>query len=272
MILDQPLVLFLSKTLLAVWVFVSTAEWWCNRSMFAIDGVLSWRIVGLRPRLTARLVGSGIYSEEVITSVLGSRFLAGLLLLLPLDLSATIAALAIVFGSSVYMFRRAIFGGDGADQMGVVSAAGQLFIGTGLVMADHQVAAAGIAFLAGQATLAYFFAGAAKVVSPIWRSGAAINGVMRTQTYGHPWAECVVKENPRLARFVCWLVFTAEILFPIVFFIPLWMAVPALICYGLFHCVNAYFMGLNSFIFPFFSTYPAVIAASIWVRQILGIT
>jgi hypothetical protein len=257
--------------LLAVWVIVSTAEWWSNRALFATDGVLSWRIVGLRPRLTAKLLGNHIYSEVAITAVLASRFVAGFLLLMPLPWGASIAALGVALASSVYMFRRSIFGSDGADQMGVVSTVGLLFIASGLLTGNQLVAASGILFLAGQATLAYFFAGAAKFISPTWRSGAAIAGVMRTQTYGHPWAEGVVRKNPRFAQFICWFVFITEMLFPVVFLLPLWLAIPAVVCYGLFHCINAYFMGLNAFIFPFISTYPAVIAANIWVRQGLGV-
>ena len=93
----------------------------------------------------------------------------------PADLPCSI----IILLSCFYISRRTWFGGDGSDQMGMVIAAGTAIMSAGITFNDTDLALSGVLAIGGQATLAYFVAGAAKLVSPVWRDGSALMGVTK---------------------------------------------------------------------------------------------
>jgi hypothetical protein len=266
--------LVITKVLLAAWSLLSAAEWLVNLHLFRPDGLLSWKILGLRPSLIgASPLRAHLYSESFIVSVLLARILAGLVLLLPYpnhagpgDLAASFAILLSCF----YMSRRSRFGGDGSDQMGMVVAFGVAIMSAGFILNDPSLALCGVFALAGQATLAYFVAGAAKLASPVWREGGALLGVMQTQSYGDSFAARFAGNRPGFCAFVCWLTIVTETLFPLVLILPPALLMASLACFAAFHFSNAWFMGLNAFIWPFLATYPSVILANSLIRDWAG--
>jgi hypothetical protein len=266
--------LAITKALLAAWSLLSAAEWLVNLHLFRPDGLLSWKILGLRPSLIGSLPArTRLYSESFIVSVLLARVLAGLVLLLPYpgqagpaDLAASLAILL----SCLYMSRRSRFGGDGSDQMGMVVAFGVAIMSAGFVLNDLSLAWCGVFALAGQATLAYFVAGAAKLASPVWREGGALLGVMQTQSYGDAFAARFARNRPGFGRFVCWLTIVTETLFPVVLILPPGLLLASLACFAAFHFSNAWFMGLNAFVWPFLATYPSVMLANSVIRGWAG--
>jgi hypothetical protein len=124
--------------------------------------------------------------------------------------------------------------------------------------------------IAGQATLAYFVAGAAKLISPVWRQGLALPRVMRTRTFGHPLAARFAQSRPGLCRGLCLMIIVTEMMFPLVLILPWNIAVACLACYAVFHFCNAYFMGLNAFVWPFLATYPSVMLVNGVIRGGVG--
>jgi hypothetical protein len=266
--------LVITKVLLAAWSLLSAAEWLFNLHLFRPDGLLSWKILGLRPSLIGSSpIREHLYSEPVIVSILLTRILAGLALLLPYPDHSGPADLAASLGillSCFYISRRSRFGGDGSDQMGMVVAIGLAIMSAGFAVNDKSLAWCGVFAIAGQATLAYFVAGAAKLVSPVWREGGALLGVMQTQSYGDPLAARFAQNRPGFCTFVCWLTIVTEMLFPLVFIVPPSLAMASLACFAAFHFSNAWFMGLNAFVWPFLATYPSVMLANSLVRQWIG--
>lgn len=266
--------LIITKVLLAAWSLLSAAEWLVNLHLFRPDGLLSWKILGLRPSLIgASSLRAHLYSESFIVSVLLARILAGLVLLLPYPNHAgpgdLVASFAILL-SCFYMSRRSRFGGDGSDQMGMVVAFGVTIMSAGFVLNDMTLTWCGVFAIAGQATLAYFVAGAAKLASPVWREGGALLGVMQTQSYGDSFAARFARERPGFCTFVCWLTIVTETLFPLVLVIPPSLAVASLACFAAFHFSNAWFMGLNAFVWPFLATYPSIMLVNSLVREWAG--
>jgi hypothetical protein len=53
-------------------------------------------------------------------------------------------------------------------------------------------------------------------------------------------------------------------------FAPPALVIAALLCFAAFHLSNAYFMGLNAFVWPFLATYPSVMVMNSLVRDWLG--
>lgn len=152
--------------------------------------------------------------------------------------------------------------------MGLVLAIGLLLMLIGKTTGSVDVTTVGAVAIGGQSTIAYFSAGAAKLISPVWRDGSAIRGVMDTQTYGHKSAIRYLDKVSWLGLAVCWTVIITETLFPVVLFLPDELLFGALACFGAFHLVNAYFMGLNLFVLTFIGTYPSVIILADLVKSL----
>jgi len=260
-----------TKFLLSAWALLSSAEWLANRALFRADGLLSWQVLRLRPRLVrANGMHTVVYSSSALLVVIAARAIAGVALLLPFSSWLDFAAASVIFLSCLYVARRAVFGGDGADQMGMVVALGLTITSAGVASGDRTLALVGVSAVAAQATLAYFIAGAAKLSSATWRSGHAMPRVMSTRTFGDPFAARIAAGYPRFSHGLCWFVIVTEMLFPLVFMVPWNVAMLALVGYGLFHVCNAYFMGLNAFVWSFIATYPSVLLMNAEVRSALG--
>jgi hypothetical protein len=265
--MDTASCLVITKILLAVWSLLSAAEWLSNLHLFRADGLLSWNVLGLRPSLiSSPTIRTYIHSETFIISVLLCRIVASLMLLVPYPNPADLPCSLFIMLSCLYLSRRTRFGGDGSDQMGMVIATGVAILSTGLVLNDRNVALSGVLAIGGQATLAYFIAGAAKLVSPAWREGSALMGVMKTQSYGHAFAVHFAEAQPRFCKFICWTTIITEMLFPLILFVPSGLAIAGLLCFAVFHFSNAYFMGLNAFVWSFLAAYPSIMVLNSVIR------
>jgi hypothetical protein len=113
--------------------------------------------------------------------------------------------------------------------------------------------------LALQSALAYFTAGYAKLVSPIWRSGSAIPGISSTRMYGSAWASRFVHGRGWFCVGLAWSIILAECLFPLALIVPLPFALALLVAGAVFHIMSGVVMGLNTFIWSFLATYPAIL-------------
>jgi hypothetical protein len=92
----------------------------------------------------------------------------------------------------------------------------------------RTVSLSGILLIGGQLALSYFIARFSKLLSPIWRKGMAVVGVMATHTYGHSLAARAYRRSAIVGFTVCWLVIVADGLFPLALFAPLHVLVLAL--------------------------------------------
>jgi len=145
---------------------------------------------------------------------------------------------------------------DGSDQMAA-------FVFSALAIArltpTSAVASTLLWVVALQGCLAYLTAGVAKLISPIWRSGAAVPGITSTRMYGSVMAVRLVKGRPWLWMALAWSVILAECVFPASLAAPIPVAL-ALLAGGItFHIMSGVVMGLNTFIWSFLSTYPAIL-------------
>jgi hypothetical protein len=147
------------------------------------------------------------------------------------------------------------YGLEAADQF-VMVLAGALAL-TLSRPADARLAQAGLAFIALQGVGAYFVSGVTKLHIPTWRDGTLLAGILRTRLYGHAIPAGLVSPGPR-ARLAAGFVIAFECAFPLALLGPDWALA---FCGGalLFHALNAWWMGLNQFVWIFPATYPAVI-------------
>jgi hypothetical protein len=128
------------------------------------------------------------------------------------------------------------------------------------LLSDTAIAAGYcLTFLTLQLCLAYFAAGFHKLRSPVWRSGAALPGILSTRLFGSPALATWLDRRRLLARSMSLATIFWEVSFPVVLVAPREIG----LCYFaggvLFHVSTAFTMGLNKFIWAFIALYPAAI-------------
>ncbi|MFD4033476.1 hypothetical protein ACFWVP_23935 [Streptomyces sp. NPDC058637] len=197
--------------------------------------------------------------RELIFTVLGARLAAGLVLLLSSKMSPAlgIAWLVVAAGNILIDTRFLFAGSDGSDQM--VTIVSVTLAVSSVLGSDSQLLGAGLFFIGAQACLAYSAAGVAKLISPAWRNGDAIRGVLSTRAYGVAAVTVFVQKSPMLALSLCWGVIAFEVTFILAPILPLPVLAALLGTAALFHLCCAVVMGLNGFFWSFLSAYPAVI-------------
>jgi hypothetical protein len=153
------------------------------------------------------------------------------------------------------------YGLDGSDQVLVLVLA---VVTVGLLFwpLERRVASVSIYFLAGQSVLSYLVAGVAKIPGPLWKEGLAVQLILSTRTYGTPWFGRLLWDHPYLGRAVTWGVVVWEVLFPAAMLHP-GTAVAALALGVGFHLATAFTMGLNTFVWAFLATYPAILYVAV---------
>lgn len=260
-----------TRILVALWVVISSTEWLAARKVFGENGLLPWRLMRIRRgRFYQTRLAELLFSPSSLKYIILIRLCSGFILLISSNPIYIFTSSFLIFLASAFISSRASVGGDGSDQMGLLATVGLSLMAVGQIVGDDGIIFAAVLLLGGQACLAYFTAGAAKLISPVWRNGVAVVGVMNTQTYGHDFAAAIVARSQPIAKLVCWLIILTEILFPIIVFSPGWLLTAGLFCAGVFHFINSYFMGLNTFIPTFIATYPSVIMLNFFVRHVLG--
>ncbi|MEU7061006.1 hypothetical protein [Streptomyces sp. NPDC046197] len=149
------------------------------------------------------------------------------------------------------------FGGDGADQLQQVI--NVVLAATGTFQDDDKARDVAMRALALETTISYVASGVVKLVSPVWLSGEAFSGVVRTHNYGDPHVYQLVHKYPLLGKLVTWGTVAAEIGFPLVFVLPKPAAKAYLGSMTLFHLGIGQVMGLNRFVLAFGATHPAIL-------------
>ena len=107
--------------------------------------------------------------------------------------------------------------------------------------------------------MSYVIAGVAKLSEPEWLDGSHLAAIFSTDAYGaKPIGDLLLRRRLLAATisiaFICW---ECTVLFAM--FAPRPIAY-AYLAIGLsFHVINAVVMGLNTFLFAFPATYPAIL-------------
>jgi hypothetical protein len=170
-----------------------------------------------------------------------------------------------IIAASIVMYWRAPLGLDGSDQMSLI-----MFVAVAiykLFPGDVHVAQASLWFIAIQGCLSYCVAGIAKVISPVWRSGEAVRRILGTRTYGSSWVARLVSGRGGLCVAVSWFLMVCECTFPLALaFGETGFAVFAVLGI-IFHISNAVIMGLNTFVWAFVATYPAILFCAVSLRR-----
>lgn len=257
---DPDTALGIAERMSAVTQIISSLEFLASKEDQRVGGLSDWTIVRgnfepVFPRFVEFLDRIG---EERTESIVHSvRVAAGLSLFLPGKIRRhRVMANAFLAASALVLHPKHFYGSDGSDQLAflVQSTSAVSRIGD-----SRRRKETGLQFLAAQSGLAYLTSGAVKLVSRTWRSGEALPAILRTRTYGDRELFFFLRKHPRLSRAAAHGVLAAETAFPLVFVLPLRPALMGVAGMGVFHLLNARYMGLARFVWAFIATYPAII-------------
>ena len=240
---------------------ISCAEYLAAPEHLKSHGLLSWDVGSLRNRwlaggLSGAVLGAVLRYPNVLWLLALRGALAVAILLGPAALVTNpwvIGGVALLGG--LFVIRNS-YGQDGADQMSWI-----IFSGLTLVslVATPAAATAFLWFVALQGCLSYGIAGVAKASAQGWRDGSYLIGICGTHIYGHAALADRLRRRPELAKGLSRLLVTWECAFPLVLVAPRPLALAILASGALFHIANGYIMGLNTFIWAFIATYPAIL-------------
>ncbi len=241
---------------------VSFAERLSESRLYTDGGLMSWRVLSFDRAASGVLFRNGVLTQVVFgRKGAAAGHLAGLagvvfMLLSPARSYAFTAALLAVVLSCALIHLRTTYAGDGAQQMNII-------VGVALLLGFNPwvtpaVGAVCLLFIAAQSALSYFASGAAKLISPIWMSGDALIRILATAAFGSELGYRLASINPSFTKMLCRATVIAEVLFPFLLFGPRWIMLVFFVWGFSFHLANAVFMGLNTFLWAFISTYPAL--------------
>lgn len=239
------------------------------KGWFSNSGFFPWKII----KLDSTYFIKNSFLKNLLESILSGKGFLWLIFLKTLiivflmfqnSFTPTLTALLLILMllNLVLQFRQ-IYGGEGSDQMNLLLIV-SLFIGMNH-WTNPQISSYSIFFIAAQSVLSYFSAGAAKIVSPKWRSGSAVFEIFNTGSYGNHSIALVLHNKKGINLFLAWNVIIMEMLFPLVLVLPFEYGALILIWGGVFHLFNAFSMGLNTFLWSFLATYPAIIYTNYYI-------
>lgn len=261
--MDTQLIYTAMLVLLSTGLLISSLEYLVKVNVFAADGLLSWNTMQLRwgYRLRHGVTGSVLtrfFTKDGLTILFSLRILLIVLAVAtPAGSLGRWLLLVLLTANLLLTSIITFYGSDGSDQMTTILLV--TFVLCCPPFATQTLWVLGIWFVALQSCLSYSIAGIAKLISAEWRGGTAVYDIFSTKTYGSRWAASLMKERRWLKLFLCWSVMLTETLFPLVLFLP-WPYALIFLGWGLvFHLLNAVIMGLNSFLWAFLATYPAIL-------------
>lgn len=262
-----------AEWLAAVGFFVATAEHLANWRDFRPDGIYAWRVLRSRPAIIrfprlARMLDV-LLDLPGFAVILALRLACLAALFVPsLPRGGEVAALAVIVATSFLLNFRHAYGQDGSDQMSSLVFVTLLLVRLG--PDDPRLLAAGAWFLALQVCASYAIAGIAKVRGAKWTNGSALFLIFNTESYGHPAAARFLSVHTTVAKVMTWSVVLVECTFPLAILAGPKVCLLYLAWGVAFHVANATIMGLNSFLWAFLATYPAVLWCAGVTARFLG--
>lgn len=267
------LVLRATEALAATGAAVASAELFALRSALRDDGLLSWRVHRLyHARLTRwleRLRVAILFRYPAVLVLLGIRLVAAVSLILA-------ALFGLPAGPPLYLLTlmglvftlRSSSSNDGSDQMTtivLVALSCAQFIHTEL--ADQAC----VVFIASQSSLAYGTSGLLKAKERGWRDGTYVTEILATSSFGNRDLLQLFRTNYPVRIWCGRLVAFGDCLLCAAILLPPQACVLALLLGVCLHLGIARVLGLNTFLWAFLATYPAVIYVSILLYHRLGL-
>jgi pimeloyl-ACP methyl ester carboxylesterase len=248
----------ISERLTAVTSLTSSLEYVTHQRQIRKGGLNDWEISRgthvASSYLTRRFLDF-VSNPKVTRALHVGRIAASGALLMPGNARWRGAANVFLGLSNSALYPRHRYGTDGSDQ---VSSFVQAAAGVARMSTDPAVKDALLWYVALQANLSYLVSGWVKLLGAPWRDGTALNGIMRTRTYGHEGLWKLTNRYPVPSRYLAHGVLALECLFPVAYLKGGALTRPVMASAAAFHVANGYFMGLGRFVTAFEAMHPMI--------------
>ena len=249
--------------LLAVQVIISTAELIRIYPAYRDEGLFSWKVQRSSRSLSVKVKK---YRLDVLCKypnvlvLLALRILSGIAIpvLIYLNYSLVIPLAVITFTNLIFQVRNNQ-SNDGSDQMATIC-----FIAVMLAAIINTELSWSIAliFIAAQSSLAYGISGILKMTKKEWHNGESVLRVLKTSSYGNKKGLEWALDYHWLAKAFGMLVIYGDTLLAFSFALPPYVCGGVLIFGVCLHIGIGRVMGLNTFLWSYVSTYPAIFYVS----------
>jgi hypothetical protein len=258
---DINLIVDLIQTIASIAVILDSIEIIIERHQYSSRGVFNFEVLGTYKKwmLSKKVkpILDTLFKYPNFIFLVSIQLVSAILILSHLFVNFSILFVTVILVIHLLSHVRNHYGMNGSDQLQVI-----IFISLFVYYIfpfDPIVQKFSIFFLCFQSLLSYFMAGLAKLVSPMWRNGIAIAGIMNTEIFGNKIFAQILIKNSLVSKIICWWVIIFECIFPLLIFTGIQSAVIFTIIGTVFHLSLAVFMRFNSFFWSFVATYPALL-------------
>lgn len=260
------------EIILAVQAIIATGELLRYYRIYKHDGLMAWNLQRSGPKLAAyvrKLKLDFVCKYPNVLFVLIIRFLSAIALI-PIILlhQSAVILLVLITVINLLMQIRNSQSNDGSDQMATVCYIALLFanvINTGTSMS------CALFFIAAQAVLAYGTSGFLKMQKIGWYNGEYVIDILKTSSYGNKKALAITQKSKSVAKALGMMVVYGDCLLSVSFLFPPHICMLILVFGVCLHIGIGRIMGLNTFLWSYIATYPAIYYASyIIYSQILN--
>lgn len=267
MTLSAPLALQWTELFLAVGALISSSELLQIHRSLRDKGLLSWRINRLAhpsiTRVVEKLGVEGIFRYPGILVILAIRAGAALGVIATLFASepSLIPLLVLSMTTLIFTFRSSE-SNDGSDQMGSIAVLACTLAEISGTQAGKCI---GLTFIAFQASLAYGTSGFLKAGAKGWRNGTFIMDILRTSSYGNKHVLDFLRNKLVLATLLGCGVAYGDCGLSVAMVLPPLLCITVLFLGVVLHVGIAFVLGLNTFLWSFVATYPALL----WISSLI---
>lgn len=261
------LILFVSS----IGILISGLEWISLWQFSKDDDIFSWRVRKVRVKsfIKNRYPYEFVYSYPYNNYIIALQVLSAFILLFNINNWTIVTFCSIIIAITSILFSlRSYIGCTGADQMMKLTFSS---IGLCLIHRTDFTLTLCICFIAAQLTIAYATPGIQRAVQKNWKNGNHLLLITRQHTYGNRIVYSFLKQFKVIRVISSWGILFFECGILIAFLLPTEFLLIYLFFGFLFHLLNSYVMGLNTFLWAFIGTYPAYICISIWLKDLLNI-
>lgn len=235
---------------LSLGLIVQTLEYLFLYKLFTEKGI--WRWSQLRREFSYLAFFDFVLSDKSFLILLIARLILSVVLLF--SFSFPIVFSLFIISLLISQRFRGSFNG-GSDYMTTILLSA---LSVAAYFQTEKVMMGALWYIALQSILSYFLAGLVKIKQPLWRNGHALKAFLHSPNYNAPEVLKTLLQERKTALVLAWIIMMAELLFPLVLFVPKTMTLAILLTAFLFHLNNVWLFGLNRFLLAWLATYPAI--------------
>jgi hypothetical protein len=248
--------------IISVQLIISSLEGLYNYKIYKPGQLLGWRNI----KQSKKIFRANPFIERVfdllfnypnsLFLIFSRLVLTGLMIYLIIAKKSFNTEIILIAVLTILIGLRDTYSNNGADQLtGIILIAISF---TALRPGSVVVQYAAIIFIAFQAILSYLTSGAYKLINEGWRNGNNLQAILSTEVFGNLYVKRIMDNLPNSYIIGSFLIMFGELFLGICFLFPPQLCLLVLFTGVLFHLSVAVVMGLNTFLWTFGSTYPAI--------------